>query len=223
MSMFSRMTDIVQANINAMLDKAEDPEKVVRLIIQEMEETLVEIRSEAAKFIAEQKYLSRQLEKCEKEAANWQEKAQLAVDKDKDELARAALAEKQRHTQKAEALQQQYDTLTESLTKLQEDTGRLNAKLSEAKAKQKALVSRKQSAAVRLKAKNVEHSSKIENAMSRFEQYEQRIDNLEAQVDAYDLTSRSGEASSLEAEFKALEGGDAIDKELAELKKNKAA
>ena len=102
MSMFSRMTDIVQANINAMLDKAEDPEKVVRLIIQEMEETLVEIRSEAAKFIAEQKHLSRQLEKCEKEAANWQEKAQLAVDKDKDELARAALAEKQRYTQKAE-------------------------------------------------------------------------------------------------------------------------
>ncbi len=223
MSMFSRMTDIVQANINAMLDKAEDPEKVVRLIIQEMEETLVEIRSEAAKFIAEQKHLSRQLEKCEKEAANWQEKAQLAVDKDKDELARAALAEKQRYTQKAEGLQQQYDTLTESLSKLQEDTGRLNAKLSEAKAKQKTLVSRKQSAAVRLKAKNVEHSSKIENAMSRFEQYEQRIDNLEAQVDAYDLTSQSGEASNLEAEFKALEGDDAIDKELAELKKKKAA
>ena len=223
MSMFSRMTDIVQANINAMLDKAEDPEKVVRLIIQEMEETLVEIRSEAAKFIAEQKHLSRQLEKCEKEAANWQEKAQLAVDKDKDELARAALAEKQRYTQKAEGLQQQYDTLTESLSKLQEDTGRLNAKLSEAKAKQKTLVARKQSAAVRLKAKNVEHSSKIENAMSRFEQYEQRIDNLEAQVDAYDLTSQSGEASNLEAEFKALEGDDAIDKELAELKKKKAA
>ena len=223
MSMFSRMTDIVQANINAMLDKAEDPEKVVRLIIQEMEETLVEIRSEAAKFIAEQKHLSRQLEKCEKEATNWQEKAQLAVDKDKDELARAALAEKQRYTQKAEALQQQYDTLTESLSKLQEDTGRLNAKLSEAKAKQKTLVSRKHSAEVRLKAKNVEHSSKIENAMSRFEQYEQRIDNLEAQVDAYDITSHNGEASSLEAEFKALEGNDEIDKELAELKKKKAA
>lgn len=224
MGMFSRMTDIVQANINAMLDKAEDPEKVIRLIIQEMEETLVELRSEAAKHIAEQKYLNRQMDKCTKQASEWHAKAELAMDKGKEELARAALVEKQRYTQKAGEIQSQLDQIAEVLSKMQEDTGRLNSKLAEAKAKQKSLVARKQSAAVRLKAKAVEHSSKIEDAMSRFEQYEQRIDNLEAQVDAYDLTaSNSSETASLDAQFKELETNDAIEQELAELKKRKAA
>ncbi|MCU7553756.1 phage shock protein PspA [Alteromonas sp. ASW11-19] len=223
MGMFSRMTDIVQANINAMLDKAEDPEKVIRLIIQEMEETLVEIRSEAAKFLAEQKHLDRQLQRVNKEVTGWQEKAQLAIDKDKETLARAALAEKQRYAQQAESLQQQHDTISESLAQLQGDTGRLNEKLAEAKAKQKAMVTRQHSASVRLKVKAVEHSDKINHAMARFDQYEQRIDQLEAQVDAYEFTGSATQPHSLDAQFRALEENDAIERELNAMKKNKAA
>ena len=199
MGMFSRINDIVQANINAMLDKAEDPEKIIRLIIQEMEETLVEVRTDAARFIAQQKTLARHMASANKEVEGWQHKAQIAMNNDKESLAKAALIEK-----------------------IQGDTARLNSKLAEAKAKQKTLVQRKHSAQTRLKVKQADHEGKIDDAMMRFESYEQRIDHLEAQVDAYDLT-KSNEATSLQAEFDAMEADEAIEKELAELKKKKVA
>lgn len=217
MSMFSRMSDIIQSNINAMLDKAEDPEKVIRLIIQEMEETLVELRSVAAKQIAEQKFLSRKVSKLEAQAEEWQNKAQLAIEKDKDKesLARAALVERQSVLQKVEELKAQAIQVEDALGKLQDDTARLNEKLAEARAKQKAMAIRKNSVGVRLKAKQVEHSTKVNDAMARFDSYERRIDELEAQVDAYDLTA---ESQSLESQFRELEADDVIEKELAALK-----
>lgn len=221
MGMFSRMSDIVQANINAMLDKAEDPEKVIRLIIQEMEETLVEMRSVAAKYLAEEKYLDRQAEKLQKDVDGWMAKAELAMDKGKDDLARAALVQKKAFNDKLAAIESQKVQLTEMLSGIQEDTGRLHAKLAEARQKQKSLVTRKQNAGVRLKARSVTHSEQIESAMARFDSYEQRIEHLEAQVDAYDVTDGSGQ--SLEAQFKALETSDAIDAELAAMKKKRAA
>lgn len=215
MSMFSRMSDIIQSNINAMLDKAEDPEKVIRLIIQEMEETLVELRSVAAKQIAEQKFLSRKVSKLEAQAQEWQNKAQLAIEKDKESLARAALVERQSVLQKVEELKAQAIQVEDALGKLQDDTARLNEKLAEARAKQKAMAIRKNSVGVRLKAKQVEHSTKVNDAMARFDSYERRIDELEAQVDAYDLTA---ESQSLESQFRELEADDVIEKELAALK-----
>lgn len=222
MGMFSRLSDIVQANLNAMLDKAEDPEKVVRLIIQEMEETMVELRSVAAKYLAEKKQLERQLNELQKRSDDWQQKASLAIDKDKESLARAALVEKQSVEQKIEAVQSQLTELDTALDRLQQDTSVLSDKLAEARAKQKAIVVRKSSASVRLKAKQVEHSDKLQSAMSRFDEYEQRIEHLEAQVDAYDVVpSQTG--SDLESQFKALEADDAIEAELEALKKAKAA
>lgn len=223
MGMFSRINDIVQANLNAMLDKAEDPEKIIRLIIQEMEETLVEVRSDAARYIAQQKTLDRQITSCERDIADWQGKAELAIDRDKESLAKAALTEKQKYVTKAEGLQAQKAQIEELMDKIQADSARLNNKLAEAKQKQKTLVSRKQSVQTRLKVKQAEHSTKIDDAMLKFEQYEQRIDDLEAQVDAYDITSSTPQASSLEAQFAELESNDAVEQELAELKKKKAA
>lgn len=222
MGMFSRINDIVQANINAMLDKAEDPEKIIRLIIQEMEETLVEVRTDAARYIAQQKTLARQIDNTNKEIASWQDKAQLAMNNDKESLAKAALVEKQKYVAKLSSLQEQESHLAESIEKIQHDTSRLNTKMAEAKAKQKVLIQRKYSAETRLKVKQANHENKIDDAMSRFESYEQRIDYLEAQVDAYDLT-KSNEAASLSAEFQALEADETIEQELAELKKNKVA
>ncbi|GFD90971.1 phage shock protein PspA [Tenacibaculum sp. KUL152] len=222
MGMFSRINDIVQANINAMLDKAEDPEKIIRLIIQEMEETLVEVRTDAARYIAQQKTLVRHIDAATKEINGWQDKAQLAMNSDKETLAKAALIEKQKYVAKLASLEEQQKHLSETVEKIQQDTSRLNSKLAEAKAKQKTLVQRKNSAQTRLKVKQADHESKIDDAMTRFENYEQRIDYLEAQVDAYDLT-KSNEATSLQAQFDAMEADEAIEKELAELKKNKVA
>lgn len=219
MGMFSRMSDIVQANINAILDKAEDPVKVVKLLIQEMEETLVELRSVAATNLAEKRQLQRQVDKLQYQVTSWQEKAELAVDKGREELARAALVEKHSCEQKLTALVSETKIVDESLAKLQEDTARLQDKLLEARTKQKSLVVRERSAAVRLTAKSKTHSVKIETAIVRFEQYERRIDDLEAQVDAYDLSPQS---QSLEAQFKDLQSEEQIEKELAELRKKVA-
>ncbi len=222
MGMFSRINDIVQANINAMLDKAEDPEKIIRLIIQEMEETLVEVRTDAARYIAQQKTLARHIDSAAKEVEGWQQKAQIAMNNDKETLAKAALIEKQKYVAKLASLQDQQAHLSETIEKIQGDTGRLSSKLAEAKAKQKTLVQRKSAAHTRLKVKQANHESKIDDAMARFENYEQRIDHLEAQVDAYDIT-RTSDAVSLEAEFEAMQADEAIEKELAELKKQKVA
>ena len=220
MGMFSRINDIVQANLNAMLDKAEDPEKIIRMIIQEMEETLVEVRSDAARFIAEQKTLNRQQLAVNKEVNNWQRKAQLAMDNDKESLAKAALVEKHKYVDKAAAINEQLTQLSESIEKLQIDTARLNEKMREAKQKQKALITRKQTVSARLKVKTSQNSTKIDDAMMRFEHYEQRIDHLEAQVEAYDLPEKT---VSLNDEFADLERDETIENELAELKKSKVA
>ncbi len=219
MGMFSRMSDIVQANINAILDKAEDPVKVVKLLIQEMEETLVELRSVAATNLAEKRQLERQISKLKQQTKDWQDKATLAMEKNREDLARSALVEKHNSQQKLSALTEEITVVEESLSKLQEDTGRLQTKLLEARAKQKSLVIRERSAAVRITAKSKTHSVKIDDAIVRFEQYERRIDDLEAQVDAYDLVN---ESQDLNAQFQQLEHENEIEKELEALRKKVA-
>lgn len=220
MGMFSRMSDIVQANINSMLDKAEDPEKVIRLIIQEMEETLVEIRSVAAKNLAEQKHIDRKVSQLQKQAQMWQSKAKLAVDKGRDDLARAALNEKHQADAKVAEAEQGKQQLDELIATIQDDTARLQAKLSEARSKQKSLAARKQSSTVRLHAKQVANSDAVTNAVERFEQYEHRVESLEAQVDAFEIVPS---ATSLEQEFANLEKDESIEAELAKLKSKVAS
>lgn len=222
MGMFTRINDIIQSNINSLLDKAEDPEKMIRLIIQEMQETLVEIRSLAAKHLAEKKLLTRQIESLESRANHWEQNAQLAVAKGKDDLARSALVEKQTVEAKCSELQKQLGAIDEVLSSIQDDTARLNSKLAEAKAKQKSLAIRRESAVMRMQAKQVSHGEKLESVMGRFDHYEQRVDELEAKVDAYDLTDSSSK-QSLQAEFDALEKSEEIEKALAELKAKKVA
>ena len=219
MGMFSRMSDIVQANINAILDKAEDPAKVVKLLIQEMEETLVELRSVAATNLAEKKHVQRQIDKLQQQVDSWQVKAELAMEKDREDLARAALAEKHHAAQQFSALSDEMIAVDESLTKLQADMGKLQDKLLEARTKQKSILLRERSASVRMQVRNKSHSVKIDDAIVRFEQYERRIDGLESQVDAYDLVD---ESKGLEAEFNQLEAESQIEQELEALRKKVA-
>jgi len=214
MGMFSRFTDIINANINAMLDKAEEPEKMIKLIIEEMAETLVEVRSAAAKQIAEKKTLMRHIRAMESRVAHWQQKAELALNKSREDLAKSALVEKLSCIQKLAELNVELSQFDEYLNALQLDSQRLQDKLTEAKRKQEAFAIRQQSAEVCLKVREKVAIGNIDQAISKFERYQQKIDRVEAAVEAYDMTS----SKSLDSQFRALENDETIEQALAQLK-----
>ncbi len=218
MGVFSRFTDIVNANINSALDRAEDPQKIVRLIIGEMEETLVEIRANTAGYLADKKDLERKASTLAKQAADWGNKAELALSKDREDLARAALVEKQSIDESLAQLTADIDKLNEILAALQEDSARLQEKMADAKAKQSAMTMRQTSAVTRLKVKQQTHSSDIDKAIERFGRYERKIDDLEAQVEAYDVTN----VTLLSHEFRKMENESKVEDALNALKKKVA-
>ena len=218
MGLFSRFTDIINANLNSMLDKAEDPEKMIRLIIQEMEETLVEVRSTAAKHIAEKKTVSRQVQALESSIENWQNKAELALEKDRDDLAKMALSEKHKCSAQLVDVQKELTQIDTFLTSVQDDGQRLQEKLSDAKRRQEAYALRQQSAEVRLKVRQKAAIYNIDEAISKFERYQQKIDRVEAEIEAYDMTKNQ----DLESQFRSLETDDNLEQEFAELKKKVA-
>ncbi len=218
MGIFTRFSDIVNSNINAILDKAEDPEKIVRLMIQEMEDTLVEVRSAAARSIADKKDLNRKLESVDRDLKDWDDRAELAIRKGRDDLGKAALVEKSRVAAATDALKRDYSAVDEGLAKLNEDIARLEAKLEDAKARQKALLARHKTANSRLAARRKIHDYKIEDAMVRFEQYTRRIDDVEGRIEAYDL----GLPKDLKHEFASLEAEESVQKELEDLKRRVA-
>ena len=213
MGIFSRFTDIINSNINAILDKAEDPEKMVRLIIQEMEETLVEVRTQSAKLIADRKELNRRIERLQREAQDWESKAEIALSKEREDLARAALKEKQGAEEAMAQIEADLEVIDHNLEKLSGDIAQLQQKLSDAKARQKALIVRGKTAQSRMGVKRQIHDVNIEEAMSRFDRYERRIDDLEGEVEAYDLGQRS-----LADEIDELETDEKVDEELERLK-----
>lgn len=213
MGIFSRFTDIVNSNINALLDKAEDPEKMVRLIIQEMEDTLVEVRSTSARLIAEKKDTQRQAERLTEEANDWEAKAELALSKDREDLARSALLEKKKAAEQASHVAEEITRIEQHLTRLGDEIGQLQEKLADAKARQKSILMRQRAATTRLEVKKRVDSTKIDDAMYRFERYESRIDEIESQADAYDLGKRT-----LRDEFADLESSEQVDSELEALK-----
>lgn len=213
MGIFSRFTDIINSNINAILDKAEDPEKMVRLIIQEMEETLVEVRTQSAKLIADRKELNRRVERLQREAQDWESKAEIALSKEREDLARAALKEKQGAEEAMAQIEADLEVIDHNLEKLSGDIAQLQQKLSDAKARQKALIVRGKTAQSRMGVKRQIHDVNIEEAMSRFDRYERRIDDLEGEIEAYDLGQRS-----LADEIDELETDEKVDEELERLK-----
>ncbi|MDO6506098.1 phage shock protein PspA [Colwellia sp. 4_MG-2023] len=223
MGLFTRFTDIVNANLNSMLDKAEHPEKMIRLIIQEMEETLVEVRATAAKNIAEQKTHKRRVKFAEDSVEQWQSKAELAIAKDREDLAKSALAQKHKYQNELNSLQQESDAFAEFSIKVQEDAARLQEKLSEARRRQEAFTLRQESVHVRLKVRENAAIYNIDEAMSKFERYQQKIDRAEAQVEAYDLMAASKEGQSLDAQFADMEKEEAITQELAKIKQKLSA
>lgn len=214
MGMFSRLSDIINSNLNAMLDKAEDPEKLIKYLIQEMEETLAEARASSVKLIADKKELARKQECLAKDIGGWQEKAEIALAKDREDLARAALTEKARLEEMATALAKEIVLVDEALAKLSDDLNRLNDKLNEARARRDALVMRGKTATARLKVRKQLDTSHVHDAFHKFEQVERRMDRLEAAVEAYDL----GQGRSLNAQISELVSNEKVEQELAALK-----
>ncbi len=217
MGIFSRTRDIIAANFNDLLEKAEDPSKMIRLIILEMEETLVEVRTSSARTIADQKEMRRHVMKLDKLQADWADKAQLALSKDREDLARAALVEKKKAGDMAEQLKAEIDVLDDALRAYEQDIEKLQNRLREARGRQTSIAARLQSAENRVKLRTLLSSERVDEAMVRFDQLERRVDYAEGRAESMSLGD--SRQPSLADEIAALEDGDAVEAELAEMKR----
>lgn len=219
MGVFSRLSDIINSNLNAMLDKAEDPEKIVRLIIQEMEDTLVEVRSRAARAIADKKEVVRRKDEFKARVNEWESKAELAIAKGRDDLAKGAIAAKRKAQEMGGLFDKELQAIEKSILKANDDLEKLQAKLKEAKAKQRSLEIRRGAAADSVRINRQVYDGRIDEAMARYERYERRIDELEAEAESYVM----GRPKSLEEEFRELEAEDDVNAEFEALKKRVAS
>ena len=218
MGIFSRTRDIIAANFTDLLDKADDPEKMIRMIIFEMEETLVEVRASAARTIADQKEMHRHTVKLDQLQADWADKAQLALSKDREDLARAALVEKKKAADMAEQLKAEIAVLDDALRAYEVDIEKLQNRLREARSRQNAIAARLESAENRVKLRTLLASERVDEAMARFDQLERRVDYAEGRADALGLADQSSKPS-LADEIAALAGQDKIDEELEAMKR----
>ena len=215
MGIFSRTRDIIAANFNELLDQADDPSKMIRMIILEMEETLVEVRASAARTIADQKEMHRHAMKLDKLQHDWAEKAQLALSKGREDLARAALVEKRKAGDMAEQLKAELTVLDDALRTYEADIHKLQSRLREARSRQSQIAARLESAENRFKLRSLMTNERVDDALARFDQLERRVDYAEGLADAVGMAG----PRTLADEFAALEGTDKVDEELEEMKR----
>lgn len=217
MGIFSRTRDIIAANFNELLDQADDPAKMIRMIILEMEETLVEVRASAARTIADQKEMHRHAVKLDRLQADWADKAQLALSKDREDLARAALMEKRKATDMADQLKQEVAVLDDALRAYEQDIAKLQHRLREARSRQSQIAARLESAENRVKLRSLMTNERVDEALARFDQLERRVDYAEGRADALHISNTAG--NSLADQFAALEGNDKVEDELEQMKR----
>jgi phage shock protein A len=216
---FTRTRDIVAANMAELLDRSEDPSRMIRMIIVEMEETLVEVRATAARSIADIKEMRRACQRLDDLQQGWVEKAGLALEKGREDLARAALSEKQKAAEMAEGLHAEVAQIEAVLKGYEADIQRLQVKLAEARARQNAIASRFESAVTRARTSELLHGNRTEDAFAKFEMLERRADFAEGRADALGL----GGPRSLEEEIAELRANDTVDAELDAMKAALAA
>jgi phage shock protein A len=214
MSIFSRARDIFAANITELLDRSEDPAKMIRMVILEMEETLVDVRASAARCIADGKEMRRALTRLNELQENWTEKAELALSKGREDLAKQALLERQKAADMAAGLEAEINTITNTLKGYEGDIAKLQGKLREARARQNAIAARFESAISRAKARELMNGNRTEEAFSKFEVLERRADFAEGRADALGMTG----PKSLEEEIAELKASEKVDAELEAMK-----
>ena len=219
MGIFSRLSDIVNSNLNSMLDRAEEPEKIVRLIIQEMEDTLIEVRSRTARAIADRKEVTRKRTEFETRAKDWETKAELAIQKGREDLARGAISARRKATEMIDLLDKELTAIDDVLGRHNEDLEKLQAKLKEAKAKQRSMELRHTTAQDSVRINRQVYDGRIDDALARLDRYERRIDEIEADAE----TMAMGQPRTLEQEFAELETQDKVNEELEALKRRMAA
>ena len=219
MGIFSRFADIVNSNLNSLLDRAEDPEKMIRLIIQEMEDTLVEVRSSTVRIIADRRELERKVAALRAEGEEWGRKAEVALSRGREDLARAALGAKAKAGEAADAIAADLAPLAEAQAKADADIRTLQAKLNDARAREKSVTLRKLSAVNRIKVRAKLHDDRITNTFARYEAVERSLDELEGKAESYDL----GKARTLAEQINDLDATDKVESDLAELKAKLAA
>jgi phage shock protein A len=218
MTIFSRLSDIINANLNSLLDRAEDPAKLIRLVIQEMEDTMVEVRSGAVRVIAERRELERRIAALTAERDEWARKAEFALTRDREDLARGALTAKAQLVRQLADAQLQLSHIVQGLEAQNADLAKLQAKLADAKSREKILANRHNTAAAQLKLRGKLHDVRVADAFSKFERIELALDEMEGKVEAYDLGQNPGQAKTLADEFADLEADQAVTDELAALK-----
>jgi phage shock protein A len=214
MSVFKRFSDVLNSNLNAMLDKAENPEKLVRMIISEMENTLLNVRTESAKTIADKKEMERQIKNFEAEIKSWQKRAELALEKGREDLAKQALQEKHRIEQAIETQSKEFAVLEVALERLDHDIAKLQSKLDEAVARRKTIVARHETVKATIHMRKQIETKNIDEALNRFNRFEKRMDQMEAEVEAMDL----GRNVSLSQQIDSLQDNEDLNKELDALK-----
>jgi len=220
MGIFSRTRDIIAANVTDLLSKSEDPAQTIRVIILEMEETLVEVRASAARSIADQKEMRRQVARLDELQASWTEKAELALSRGRDDLARAALVEREKVADMAERLQGEVEIIEEALRASEADIAKLQNKLREARARQSAIATRLESAHNRARLREMYAGPRVDEAFSQFELLERRADYAEGEADALLLAAPP---KSLAEEIAELRNAEKIDAELERMKQARRA
>src|SRR5215217_111612 len=219
MSIFSRTRDIFAANITEMLDRSEDPAKMIRMVILEMEETLVDVRASAARCIADAKEMRRALSRLDELQKNWTEKAELALSKEREDLAKAALIERQKAADMSDGLREEIGVIESTLKSYETDIGKLQGKLREARARQNAIAARFESAVTRARARELLNGNRTEDAFSKFAVLERRADFAEGRADALGMNG----PKSLEEEIAELKSAEKVDAELEAMKAARAA
>jgi phage shock protein A len=215
MGVFTRLKDIINSNLNAMLDAAEDPDKLIRLMIQEMEDTLVEVKANCAGAIAARKRAEKAVTSAETAIVTWEERARLALEKGREDLAREAIRERRRLEELRDAHAKEATGCDEVVARYKEDIGAVEAKLVDARQRHRLLVQRHKRAKTHERTRGVIERVTRYDAVTKFDQLEQRIERMEA----FQEIEPDLQRPSLEEAFAALKEADAIEEELARLKR----